>query len=222
MGSSPLTRGKPVDLLLWGALKGIIPAHAGKTIHLPVILSAIRDHPRSRGENITRHTEPLMLDGSSPLTRGKPGHLRDERAASGIIPAHAGKTRGLRTGCMTGGDHPRSRGENRMGLATQPGELGSSPLTRGKRSDRRRNARHGRIIPAHAGKTDAVPLFDGHDGDHPRSRGENGSVLSFYAGGGGSSPLTRGKRKAVFSRTSSTGIIPAHAGKTYGVYCLGT
>ena len=31
MGSSPLTRGKLLEVLLHGALNGLIPAHAGKT-----------------------------------------------------------------------------------------------------------------------------------------------------------------------------------------------
>ena len=30
-GSSPLTRGKLLEVLLHGALNGLVPAHAGKT-----------------------------------------------------------------------------------------------------------------------------------------------------------------------------------------------
>ena len=50
-GSSPLTRGKPVDLDEGETKARLIPAHAGKTVHR---LSPRADgwaHPRSRGEN---------------------------------------------------------------------------------------------------------------------------------------------------------------------------
>ena len=52
---------------------------------------------------------------------------------------------------------------------------GSSPLTRGKRLDRRQRALRGRLIPAHAGKT--VPSCHRRRSAraHPRSRGENTS-----------------------------------------------
>ena len=50
-GSSPLTRGKllldPEEV----AVKGLIPAHAGKTTSLSASPTTRRAHPRSRGEN---------------------------------------------------------------------------------------------------------------------------------------------------------------------------
>ena len=71
-GSSPLTRGKP-DQLLVGLLAGrLIPAHAGKTSIMPVGMAAVR--------------------GSSPLTRGKPYAATSWWAGERLIPAHAGKT----------------------------------------------------------------------------------------------------------------------------------
>ena len=51
-------------------------------------------------------------------------------------------------------------------------------------------------------------------GAHPRSRGENISASSRAAISAGSSPLTRGKPHAFAAVGSSTGLIPAHAGKT--------
>ena len=53
---------------------------------------------------------------------------------------------------------------------------------------------------------------------HPRSRGENSSVTGSPAPYTGSSPLTRGKRCRVVLRSTRTGLIPAHAGKTHGQY----
>ena len=50
-GSSPLTRGKPVALHHLVLVRGLIPAHAGKTTSQPAWIAASRAHPRSRGEN---------------------------------------------------------------------------------------------------------------------------------------------------------------------------
>ena len=91
---------------------------------------------------------------------------------------------------------------------------GSSPLTRGKpRQNRGRSLVPG-LIPAHAGKTPALPRLQRPGEAHPRSRGEN-----FRMGGGGhfrsgSSPLTRGKLDLVRTQVRTIGLIPAHAGKT--------
>ena len=49
---------------------------------------------------------------------------------------------------------------------------------------------------------------------HPRSRGENRSIEAMQNCWAGSSPLTRGKHSACHSVTSTSGLIPAHAGKT--------
>ena len=90
--------------------------------------------------------------------------------------------------------HPRSRGENLIGVAADLAAQGSSPLTRGKLSG---------IIQIW---TSALA--------HPRSRGEN---VSQRAGGkkvAGSSPLTRGKRHDGVERGPRDRLIPAHAGKT--------
>ena len=49
--------------------------------------------------------------------------------------------------------HPRSRGENLVGMLLDANDKGSSPLTRGKHVESRlRGLRQG-LIPAHAGKT---------------------------------------------------------------------
>ena len=50
-GSSPLTRGKPVEAELRVADRGLIPAHAGKTSTPTTRKRGRRAHPRSRGEN---------------------------------------------------------------------------------------------------------------------------------------------------------------------------
>ena len=96
LGSSPLTRGKPLDRALSGKWQGLIPAHAGKTRSAEVRPGDHGAHPRSRGENVVFPLLCVAALGSSPLTRGKPCPPRRASAWTGLIPAHAGKTRSRR------------------------------------------------------------------------------------------------------------------------------
>ena len=73
-GSSPLTRGKPVQLPRILEEAGLIPAHAGKTTAWSPASPTRRAHPRSRGENSRTVPNRYRRRGSSPLTRGKPTH----------------------------------------------------------------------------------------------------------------------------------------------------
>ena len=132
-GSSPLTRGKPCDCGRRRHSRGLIPAHAGKTV-------ADRGHAR-RGH------------GSSPLTRGKHLVLPVAQPHRGLIPAHAGKTCSCCACCGGYGAHPRSRGENQTPVVRLLQDIGSSPLTRGKPQDWRALSGGLGLIPAHAGKT---------------------------------------------------------------------
>ena len=192
-GSSPLTRGKRVQL---GELRrriGIIPAHAGKTIRRSRGRSPRRDHPRSRGENRRRNVPHAPPAGSSPLTRGKPIPQPLVGICAGIIPAHAGKTWSPHTTRALARDHPRSRGENEPGSNETMAFPGSSPLTRGKRTEAGARPTPTGIIPAHAGKTLCGDGPNGPSRDHPRSRGENNARVTCRQCNQGSSPLTRGK-----------------------------
>ena len=71
LGSSPLTRGKPIMAPEPAKVTGLIPAHAGKTGFKAGDDLASGAHPRSRGENPLIPAESLRKLGSSPLTRGK-------------------------------------------------------------------------------------------------------------------------------------------------------
>ena len=72
---------------------------------------------------------------------------------------------------------------------------------------------HG-LIPAHAGKTASPRHAPPSAEAHPRSRGENGTEEVDGNRRCGSSPLTRGKHLVTRSVLVSSGLIPAHAGKT--------
>ena len=133
---------------------------------------------------------------------------------TGLIPAHAGKTywaKPVQRPCWA---HPRSRGEN--GKVAPPGtpRSGSSPLTRGKRTQLRDVPIPGRLIPAHAGKTSLISTWPPPWPAHPRSRGENRAEIAAIQTRAGSSPLTRGKHPGDEQYQGCLGLIPAHAGKT--------
>ena len=213
-GSSPLTRGKRHFQALNNLVLRLIPAHAGKTTGAPHATTWWPAHPRSRGENIPPGPRVVRVEGSSPLTRGKPLLPLDPCGASRLIPAHAGKTIGGSLSPLPMTAHPRSRGENLSPSSWSHCRRGSSPLTRGKRIAKIAKRALGRLIPAHAGKTISSSRMYQNDAAHPRSRGENLSVRSPVASDSGSSPLTRGKPSHQARRNRGPGLIPAHAGKT--------
>ena len=91
-GSPPRMRGKregTIDRLVGS---GITPAHAGKTICNRDPRVGSRDHPRACGENCKRLGLHSKVAGSPPRMRGKLIESDFCFAASGITPAHAGKT----------------------------------------------------------------------------------------------------------------------------------
>ena len=172
-GSSPLTRGKQTPLVQLQDENRLIPAHAGKTFSSAATRGVPSAHPRSRGENLAAGEGITLIQGSSPLTRGKPRPAKISALTAGLIPAHAGKTICTPSLCLADGAHPRSRGENRHRQSRGRLAAGSSPLTRGKRCSARGRARRSGLIPAHAGKTASGDAGDGSQRAHPRSRGEN-------------------------------------------------
>ena len=152
-GSSPLTRGKPLDIHSASLSARLIPTHAGKTTAPPSRDADHGAHPRSRGENNSARSDARGVTGSSPLTRGKPISQLPARRTSRLIPAHAGKTMICFSGFTRTRAHPRSRGENVLTVMQDSTTSGSSPLTRGKHLTLVRALPQEGLIPAHAGKT---------------------------------------------------------------------
>ena len=192
-GSSPLTRGKRTRRPRPRVARGLIPAHAGKTLACSCNRRSSQAHPRSRGENLCGAPLWAVGLGSSPLTRGKLSGLLRGGFAVGLIPAHAGKTPTREPRTSEPEAHPRSRGENGEKWDTATPTGGSSPLTRGKLLKRREGQIEQRLIPAHAGKTPRIARKPSKRWAHPRSRGENQVHLVGSGAYRGSSPLTRGK-----------------------------
>ena len=211
----PRSRGEnaalPVPL---GDVARLIPAHAGKTSSCRSVCGRGAAHPRSRGENRLLLPQRPVERGSSPLTRGKRGPLPRPLGRVRLIPAHAGKTVKFGYTNRDGSAHPRSRGENGLGVGRLRCGCGSSPLTRGKLVGVDINRSILGLIPAHAGKTPCPQGYAQTHGAHPRSRGENVSGLGGHFRSSGSSPLTRGKHCRLTKVRRMGGLIPAHAGKT--------
>ena len=215
VGSSPLTRGKPVAVCVEAVPRGLIPTHAGKTTAASTGAPTSRAHPHSRGENRKATQGNVSVRGSSPLTRGKRVGNHGRARRQGLIPTHAGKTDLAAVPHPSVGAHPHSRGEN---VSVRGGEwvaAGSSPLTRGKHRGGIRAGAPTGLIPTHAGKTTSILAALSRVGAHPHSRGENPREPIGPEDGPGSSPLTRGKQLRVDDRCESGGLIPTHAGKTH-------
>ena len=171
-GSSPHTRGLPVDQGLDGGSPGIIPAHAGFTMHAPERMYPRPDHPRTRGVYRRCRRRTAARAGSSPHTRGLLGVQGTVVDDARIIPAHAGFTRRRHRDQHRSEDHPRTRGVYATRASPHPPLPGSSPHTRGLHGRPPPRRAGQRIIPAHAGFTEEATAADGkRHGSSPRVRG---------------------------------------------------
>ncbi|ETJ06652.1 MAG: hypothetical protein Q605_AUC00242G0001, partial [Actinomyces urogenitalis DORA_12] len=193
-GSSPLTRGRQLDVDRLLRAARLIPAHAGSTSTAARGKSTGPAHPRSRGVDSTQVDEFRGWLGSSPLTRGRRGSNHESRHGRRLIPAHAGSTWTW-----------QHDGE------TVPG---SSPLTRGRLTAVLIMLSRLRLIPAHAGSTTCHEAALTSDSAHPRSRGVDQVLCGGWHVGSGSSPLTRGRPLRHHRPPTRRRLIPAHAGST--------
>ena len=147
--------------------------------------------------------------------RGKRPHLKLMTQGAGLIPAHAGKTHFSGFWIFFTKAHPRACGENFLIGLLVPVVSGSSPRMRGKQIQRVHHGCMGGLIPAHAGKTLPMPLFQSRTRAHPRACGENFHPVLWSRSGVGSSPRMRGKHQIYAHCEAINRLIPAHAGKTY-------
>ena len=194
MGSPPRMRGKLKRINRNKIVKGITPAHAGKTSVDKDALKADGDHPRACGEN--DNAGNLIRDtwGSPPRMRGKLQSFSPSFSAGGITPAHAGKTQLAAREGRKERDHPRACGENASALPPVSVTLGSPPRMRGKQLSRIERLSRSGITPAHAGKTMRRRGQPSRRWDHPRACGENARFPSSSTSEKGSPPRMRGKQ----------------------------
>ena len=92
LGSSPRMRGSLASYLRLSVSSGIIPAHAGLTLHQRRSEAAGRDHPRACGAHTSPASWAASTTGSSPRMRGSRKRDNPYENWLGIIPAHAGLT----------------------------------------------------------------------------------------------------------------------------------
>ena len=181
-GSSPLVRGQLNVFLGFFHQLRIIPARAGPTDCLILVISRIADHPRSCGANFRHPVCQTMRFGSSPLVRGQPNDIASRPCLERIIPARAGPTISHAMCFIISSDHPRSCGANLIANIRSVYGDGSSPLVRGQLEQLRDILSRVRIIPARAGPTGASSKAFRRHPDHPRSCGANSLILRGKSG----------------------------------------
>ena len=116
------------------------------------------DHPRIRGEHMDGPELRDGVGGSSPHTRGAHAVHHEFDKCLGIIPAYAGSTAGPCARTELIGDHPRIRGEHDVSIVGGSCHEGSSPHTRGARTQVYQHKDLVGIIPAYAGSTIPCPV----------------------------------------------------------------
>ena len=213
-GSSPRGRGKRRGGRAGRLGERLIPAWAGKTKGEARALLRDRAHPRVGGENSKFQPAPAAGMGSSPRGRGKQNSAKGYAPSLRLIPAWAGKTKASFGLSPVMRAHPRVGGENGTIAGARLSASGSSPRGRGKPCPRNALRSRYRLIPAWAGKTIFVALYQNNETAHPRVGGENGLVGPFADVPAGSSPRGRGKPPPLLGHLAASGLIPAWAGKT--------
>ena len=197
-GSSPHTRGAQAGTDTTSESWRIIPAYAGSTGHVEGAFHFWPDHPRIRGEHIFVRVARLILEGSSPHTRGARRRQNRYAPPRRNRPAYGGSPGPPIPARPAGGGGiiPAYAGSTIVEEETGRKPIGSSPHTRGARRRLHRLRPRYRIIPAYAGSTVPVGYVVQDRGDHPRIRGEHPSSTTSW--------------------TTSGRIIPAYAGSTPG------
>ena len=200
-------------------LRGIIPAHAGLTARTWDSDRCRRDHPRACGAHISSRYSVSDFLGSSPRMRGSLSLPWALLMRLGIIPAHAGLTRGSAPARACAQDHPRACGAHGAASASRDASRGSSPRMRGSHQPFLISIDRFWIIPAHAGLTTRIVVSRNPHRDHPRACGAHVGNLAEYLDEAGSSPRMRGSQLYFLCRLDQLGIIPAHAGLTQDHQC---
>ena len=186
-------RGKATGMIGCIRVKGITPAHAGKSLLRIGPSSTSWDHPRTCGEK--NPSDPVMSDrwGSPPHMRGKVTFLSYSRVRRGITPAHAGKSCCVAAHQVVDRDHPRTCGEKPIGRCMPGCAMGSPPHMRGKVDHQALVRDVHRITPAHAGKRPTLTTAAAVSRDHPRTCGEKSALVITPRFLQGSPPHMRGK-----------------------------
>ena len=215
-GTSPRMRGKRPPSNRTLSMTRNIPAYAGKTHPLIIIIDLKAEHPRVCGENASVNSLAALMSGTSPRMRGKHlGHTESLYQALEHPRVCGENTWVIRKACTRHWNIPAYAGKTNVELVDYCLASGTSPRMRGKRHLRRPHRGHFRNIPAYAGKTHAEHLTQQGRKEHPRVCGENVVLNPASNRSLGTSPRMRGKRGVKSGIEQVLGNIPAYAGKTY-------
>ena len=215
-GPSPRVRGKPIVNRIFLVPDGSIPACAGETSRVMVLLSALMVHPRVCGGNRGRVGSSALAGGPSPRVRGKRLSASGWTARRRSIPACAGETPQTIGGTRDGTVHPRVCGGNRARGRGPSGGAGPSPRVRGKQVVVLRVIDEPGSIPACAGETEKAVKRPNAPAVHPRVCGGNSLWLGIRTEVAGPSPRVRGKLLRQDGDPLGRGSIPACAGEHHG------
>ena len=167
-----------------------------------------------RGEDTLAEWARTTGTGSPPHARGRPDPIEKEIGEFGITPACAGKTSATEGRRHAQQDHPRMRGEDRLGGRINFVDVGSPPHARGRRARNTVDYSTPRITPACAGKTSRRQRLATLCADHPRMRGEDFALKVVKELLKGSPPHARGRHVYIVAPLDDVRITPACAGKT--------
>ena len=146
-----------------------------------------------RGEDAERNGVSSGEAGSPPHARGRRSNPTTLNRRQRITPACAGKTAGVMVFDKKNQDHPRMRGEDRLGPTPSVRGGGSPPHARGRHHSVVDLFQVAGITPACAGKTRTNNVFWSAAQDHPRMRGEDFLNLKAKITICGSPPHARGR-----------------------------
>ncbi len=213
VGLSPRARGSRPHQWSFRGTSGSIPAGAGKPPRGTAGRCAPEVYPRGRGEADRGLLLFLREQGLSPRARGSRADAWRPVAATGSIPAGAGKPRARCVHRRLLWVYPRGRGEAAWSRPKWGISTGLSPRARGSLDRQPRNQVVSGSIPAGAGKpVPPSPCGRSHR-VYPRGRGEATEISLMLEVLPGLSPRARGSHRRILGRHERMGSIPAGAGK---------
>jgi len=196
-GSPPHARGALQGRRRAHTGRGITPACAGSTSRCCCQTGWSRDHPRMRGEHLSKCRDGVSAEGSPPHARGAHCVAARPGVQLGITPACAGSTKTSFWDDEKVGDHPRMRGEHQSPPLTWSQSMGSPPHARGALTQSAAARTDSGITPACAGSTVRPCRRPERGWDHPRMRGEHFVPRQGRDQAVGSPPHARGAQKAI-------------------------
>ena len=218
LGSPPRWRGAHYTATVHNASGRITPALAGSTICPMMTRWISQDHPRVGGEHVTDDGDTDSDAGSPPRWRGARTKHFPRARDDGITPALAGSTSCASRSSSPSKDHPRVGGEHSTGRVTQAASSGSPPRWRGAPARQATPYLNSGITPALAGSTHDDNLRVIQTEDHPRVGGEHAWWAGHLLSVPGSPPRWRGALEEAYDALTGSGITPALAGSTHGLY----